>query len=224
MIEQSLFRTTNFRQRVLSSLFIAPLALMAAYAGGWLYALAIVALVALGLREWLRMASGDVKWQLLSLPYLGGFGLAMFYLRGVPDIGRDMVYYLLAVVWATDIGAYLVGRGIGGPKLAPVISPNKTWAGLFGGMALAAAFGYGVAAGLHARHVGIACGLAVVLAGVAQLGDLFESVFKRRSGVKESGGLIPGHGGVLDRIDGLVFAALFFALFQIALGVRMQWW
>jgi len=171
-----------------------------------------------------RDHEGRVGWMAVGIPYIAGSGLALLYLRATPDIGAALLYYLVAVVWATDIGAYLVGRTIGGPKLAPIISPNKTWAGLFGGMALAAVFGYGVAASFGARHTGIAGGLAVLLAGVSQLGDLFESHIKRRSGVKESGGLIPGHGGVLDRIDGLVFAALFFVLFQIALGAQLQWW
>jgi phosphatidate cytidylyltransferase len=148
----------------------------------------------------------------------------MLYLRARPDIGEGLAYYLLAVVWGTDIGAYLFGRLIGGPKLAPAISPSKTWAGLCGGVALAAVAGYAVSFGFRAHDYVVAVLLAAVMAAMAQLGDLFESSIKRRSGVKESGGLIPGHGGVLDRIDGLVFAALFFVLFQMALGTRLQWW
>lgn len=163
-------------------------------------------------------------WIALGIPYMAGSGLALLYLRATPQIGMALVYYLIAVVAGTDVGAYLAGRLIGGPKLAPDISPNKTWAGLFGGMAAAAILGCLVAAGFGARHVDAAGGLALLLSGASQLGDLFESFFKRRSGVKESGGLIPGHGGVLDRIDGLVFAAAFFVLFQIAIGGRMQWW
>lgn len=163
-------------------------------------------------------------WIALGLPYLAGSGLALLFLRDHPLNGMGLTYYLLFVVWATDSGAYVAGRLIGGPKLAPDISPSKTWAGLFGGMALAAVFGYAVAVLFGARHPCVGFCVSICLAVVSQLGDLFESHMKRRSGVKESGDLIPGHGGVLDRIDGLVFAAIFFVLFQVAAGLPMQWW
>lgn len=163
------------------------------------------------------------RWIALGVPYMAVTGLALFYLRAQVN-GDGLIYYLLAVVWGCDIGAYLSGRLIGGAKLAPVISPNKTWAGLFGGMALAAICGYAVATGFNAQRAAVGVGLALVMAAVSQLGDLFESYFKRRSGVKESSGLIPGHGGVLDRIDSLVFASMFFVIFQIALGAHMRWW
>lgn len=157
-------------------------------------------------------------WVALGIPYMAGSGLALLYIRAIPSMGMQWTYYLLAVVWGTDIGAYIAGRAIGGPKLAPDISPSKTWAGLLGGMVLAGISGYAVstsfAMGVPIRLIG----LAIILAVVSQLGDLFESYFKRRSGVKESGGLIPGHGGILDRIDGLVFAAIFLMLFHLACG------
>jgi len=163
-------------------------------------------------------------WVALGIPYMGGSGLALLALRATPDIGAALVFYLLATVWSTDIGAFVAGRLIGGAKLAPRVSPSKTWAGLLGGMALAMLLGYCAAVFLGARHPAVALLLSPVLAVVAQLGDLFESYFKRRSGVKESGDLIPGHGGVLDRIDGLVFAGVFAALFQAAVGQYIQWW
>lgn len=113
-----------------------------------------------------------------------------------------LVIWVFAVTWATDILAYAAGRSIGGPKLAPRISPNKTWAGLIGGVAGAAAFGWLVAwyfaLGTPFLWIGAAMGV------VAQAGDLYESWEKRRAGVKDSGGLLPGHGGVLDRLDGLL--------------------
>lgn len=162
-------------------------------------------------------------WVALGIPYMAGSGLALFYIRAIPSLGMQWTYYLLAVVWGTDIGAYIAGRLFNGPKLAPDISPNKTWAGLWGGMALAAFSGYVLSIGFGAEHPIQLIGLAVILAGVSQLGDLFESYFKRRSGVKESGGLIPGHGGILDRIDGLVFAAIFLMLFHLAVGNHSIW-
>jgi phosphatidate cytidylyltransferase len=155
---------------------------------------------------------------------MGGSGLAFLYLRGTPAAGAALVFYLFVTVWGTDIGAFIFGRLIGGPKLAPAVSPSKTWAGLVGGMVLAVLLGYAAALLLNARTPAVALILSPILAIVAQLGDLFESYFKRRSGVKESGDLIPGHGGVLDRIDGLVFAGVFLALFQAALGTQIGWW
>jgi phosphatidate cytidylyltransferase len=134
---------------------------------------------------------------------------ALIFIRQQPGQGLTLALWTLAIVWATDIGAYFAGRAIGGPKLAPVISPNKTWAGLIGGMAAAAIVGAGIArgAGLPAF-----CWIAgAPLAVAAQIGDLFESWLKRRSGVKDSGKLLPGHGGVLDRLDGVVPVAIIVA-------------
>ncbi len=117
------------------------------------------------------------------------------------------MFWLLAVIWATDIGAYAFGRAIGGPKLAPRFSPAKTWAGLFGGMASAALAGALVASTLAIPNVVLLVLLAIVLAGWAQVGDISESALKRHFGVKDSSAMIPGHGGFLDRLDGLLFAA-----------------
>lgn len=136
--------------------------------------------------------------------YIGAGSLAFLWLRNLPGTeGRDLVFWILAVVWATDIGAYFAGRGIGGPKLAPRISPNKTWAGLIGGALSAGLVGV-VAAGLIGRDVLLLVVGGLVLAVIAQGGDLLESWCKRRFGVKDSSHIIPGHGGILDRVDGLL--------------------
>jgi phosphatidate cytidylyltransferase len=121
--------------------------------------------------------------------------------------------FLFATVWATDILAYFVGRAIGGPKLAPSISPGKTWSGAIGGAVAGAAAGLVVAAAMGSASLAWIGLIAIVLSVVSQAGDLFESSVKRRNGVKDSGSLIPGHGGVMDRVDGLVAAA--FALYVI---------
>jgi phosphatidate cytidylyltransferase len=126
----------------------------------------------------------------------------------------ELVFWPMAVTWATDIFAYFAGRGIGGPKLAPRVSPNKTWAGLIGGMAGAALLGAVVARLLDLDPIFYWMGAPLGL--LAQLGDLYESWVKRRAGVKDSGSLIPGHGGVLDRVDGLLPVAL--AAFLILVG------
>ena len=156
---------------------------------------------------------------------MAAFGWSLLYLRHFHDLvmGMDLVFYLLAVVWGTDIGAYIIGRVMGGPKLAPQISPGKTWAGVWGGLGVAglAAVGFCLYEGvpLATKPLFLAFGLS----GASQIGDLFESYVKRRAGVKESGGLIPGHGGILDRIDGLVFASILLMLFQMAGGNLISW-
>ncbi|PXA83764.1 phosphatidate cytidylyltransferase [Nostoc sp. 3335mG] len=133
--------------------------------------------------------------------YAGLPVLSLFYIHELYD-GIDLSFWTLAIVWATDIGAYFSGRTFGGPKLAPTWSPNKTWSGLIGGMIAAEAVGIGLTFVLHVQ-LRLAV-LAGVLAVAAQMGDLFESQMKRRAGVKDSGTLLPGHGGVMDRLDGCV--------------------
>lgn len=160
-----------------------------------------------------------------SVPYIGVACVSLMWLRFQPGTeGLWLLLFLLLAIWATDIGAYAAGRSIGGPKLAPRISPKKTWAGLIGGMAFAALIGWGVAAAAEAARPGVAALVAAALAVAGQAGDLFESYMKRRSDVKDSGGLIPGHGGLLDRIDGLIVAAPLFALLHATLGKTIAWW
>ncbi len=151
------------------------------------------------------------RFQGLGVLYLGVPLTACLWLRMQPA-GFELILWLLLAVWATDIGAYFAGRLIGGPKLAPRWSPKKTWAGLAGGAA-ASALGCSLVMLVWPLVPPLAAaGLGVLLAVVAQAGDLFESAIKRHFGVKDSGSLIPGHGGILDRIDGLLFAAPVLAL------------
>ena len=140
----------------------------------------------------------------LGVLYCGLPVFALMIIRRQHDGNEGIVFTLwaLSLVWACDIGAYFTGRTLGGPKLAPVISPNKTWSGLIGGVTLASL----VAALLHFRF-GLPLRLTLAtpaLAVLAQGGDLYESWLKRRAGVKDSGNILPGHGGILDRLDGLV--------------------
>ena len=142
--------------------------------------------------------------------YVGLPALALVWLRTRTPGGMEHLLWLFIVIWATDICAYLVGRSLGGPKLAPRISPGKTWSGLLGGVAGASLLGGAAAVALGAGYW-FAAAVGGLLAIIGQAGDLFESALKRQAGVKDSGHLIPGHGGLLDRIDGLVFAAPVFA-------------
>jgi phosphatidate cytidylyltransferase len=160
----------------------------------------------------------------VTVPYVAGGAAALAWLRDDPDSGLGLLLFALLAVWATDTGAYAAGRLIGGPRLAPRISPKKTWAGLIGGMVASAAAGWAVARGFGADVPSVGAAIAAVLAVVAQGGDLFESWAKRRYGVKDSGHLIPGHGGILDRVDGLLSAAVAFALLQALWGTTLSWW
>lgn len=148
-------------------------------------------------------------WVLAGVPYVGLPAMAFVILRGESQSGMLTIMWLFAVVWAADISAYFAGRLIGGPKLAPRISPTKTWAGLGGAVAGGILIGIAAAHAAGGANLLMAAALGGVLAFVEQAGDLFESALKRRYGVKDSGRLIPGHGGVLDRVDGLVAATLF---------------
>jgi phosphatidate cytidylyltransferase len=148
----------------------------------------------------------------------------LMWLRDLPGDGLALFLFAMLAVWATDIGAYAAGRTIGGPKLAPRVSPKKTWAGLIGGMVSAALVGWLVALVAGAAMPGLALLVGALSAVVGQIGDLFESAIKRRYNVKDSGQLIPGHGGILDRIDGLLVAAPVLAVFHATLGTALSWW
>ena len=144
----------------------------------------------------------------LGVGYIGTAAIAILFLREQP-LGFMLALWTLAIVWATDIGAYFAGRAIGGAKLAPTISPNKTWAGLAGGMIAAAVVGALI--GKIGHLPVITFWLGAPLAVLAQLGDLLESGMKRHAGLKDSGHILPGHGGLLDRIDGMLPVAILVA-------------
>jgi len=174
-----------------------------------LYALAIVA-VALGL----ILAKGvrDKGFVAFGLPYVGLTMLSLAWLHDPFNGGWPPVFFVFFVVWSTDIGAFAVGRSLKGPRLVPSISPNKTWSGFFGGLGFAAIVALCLSHAFNASRPVQVVEIAIGLSLLGQGGDLFESAMKRRFGVKDSGNLIPGHGGMLDRIDALLWAAPSFAL------------
>ncbi|MBI0432496.1 phosphatidate cytidylyltransferase [Roseomonas sp. KE0001] len=196
--------------------------------------LALAVLVLGSLAVWLtaprlRRRTGPpppASWLALGVLYIGLAGIALIELRHDNEAGRGNVFFLFLVVWASDIGAYLVGRLLGGPKLAPAISPGKTWSGAAGGLASSMAVGWLAADWLAPGNPDAVKVLAVAaLLGVAtQLGDLLESAVKRRFKVKDSSMLIPGHGGLLDRLDGLLAAAPVAALLAFGVGYGVPLW
>ncbi|MFC4625289.1 phosphatidate cytidylyltransferase [Daeguia caeni] len=147
-------------------------------------------------------------WPAAGLLYCGASAASLALLRGDEPFGFTAIIFLFAVVWSTDIAAYFNGRALGGPKLAPRFSPNKTWSGAIGGAAAAVAGGILVASLVVEPGNWLVPLLALILSIVSQIGDLAESWVKRQFGAKDSGTLLPGHGGVLDRVDGLVAAAV----------------
>ena len=184
------------------------LALALGGAGQVAYAL-LAAAVGAGLVAVVALIVGrHPLWSALGVAYVGLPCVSIIWLRASPEAGRETIIWLLTLVWATDIGAYLVGRAIGGPRMAVRISPGKTWSGLAGGMICAALAGAAVARLTGTSGIARLAMLSAALAVPSQLRDVAESSLQRHFGVKDSGTLIPGHGGVLDRVDGLVFAAL----------------
>jgi phosphatidate cytidylyltransferase len=198
--------------RTATGIVLIAIALLAAVQGGNVFALLVAAVATLMFYEWTRIVGGwGAAW------YLSGFIYALLPALGLLWIreraGLDLLVWTFIVTWSTDIGAYFAGRSFGKRKLAPSISPKKTVEGLWGGIAAATLLGgaWVLAAGLGKTLLGCAPFFAVA----AQCGDLFESWMKRRAGIKDSGTWLPGHGGVLDRLDGLVPVAVLTAAVQL---------
>jgi phosphatidate cytidylyltransferase len=256
-------QSSNLLTRIAAALVLAPVAIVCAYIGGWLW-IALVTLAAIGLfLEWLMVAGAgrerrvaapgiaafliagislaigriDTAVSMMGLglvavvliaPVRRGWCAAGFLYAAAAQIASVLVrldhvegpialILVLLVVWVTDIGGYFAGRGIGGPKLWPRVSPNKTWAGALGGFVASLLVAAGFAAfGFGKMWPMLLLGAALSIA--SQLGDLFESAVKRRFGVKDSSHIIPGHGGLMDRLDGFVAAIVLAAIFGLLRG------
>ncbi len=210
----------DLAKRLVSGVIMAALALGTAWAGGLAFLLFWAGAGGLVLWEWIGItarAQRNWSWIAAGVAYAGIAVAAPVILRGDADFGFIVTIFLFAIVWSTDVLGYVVGRLIGGPKLWPAISPKKTWSGALGGIAgaLAGASIIADAGGLAQRPALL---LAIVLSIASQAGDLIESAIKRRFNVKDASRLIPGHGGVMDRLDGFIVAALIAALIGVARG------
>ena len=168
----------------------------------------LLAVYLAGIALSLYRRAGELPWVAFGMPYICAPLFALVSLRGEGELGFACVLWLLLIVWTTDTAAYFTGRSLGGPKLAPAVSPKKTWSGACGGVLGAAAVGYAFAQFWGLPSAGVVALVSAAVSVVGQFGDLVESAFKRRFGVKDSGALIPGHGGALDRMDSLITASL----------------
>ena len=199
---------------IFSAVVLMLIALLATLQGGYFFAVLVAGAATAIFYEWTRITRGwGLAWSIGGFFYALIPALALLWVRDRADHGIALLLWIFLVTWATDIGAFFAGRALGRKKLAPRVSPNKTYAGLYGGMVAATLF-----AGAWALYTGLGYALlllAPVFALAAQGGDLFESWMKRRAGLKDSGRWLPGHGGLLDRLDGLVPVAV------LALGAQL---
>ncbi|MCB9991428.1 MAG: phosphatidate cytidylyltransferase [Rhodospirillales bacterium] len=217
-------KSSAFKQRVLSGVILAPAAAGIIVWGGWAFLLMVVAASLIALHEFVSLVqkgAHKILFTIFGTIYLAVCCGAFVFIRVGYEAGAALTLAVILCVWASDIGAYFCGKKIGGPKMAPKLSPNKTWAGLAGasvfcGFALALAFA--AVPGIVVHDAGYIVKIFILGLGlglVGQAGDLLISFFKRRVGAKDTGALIPGHGGVLDRIDSLLLVSPAFLMMEI---------
>lgn len=206
----------NILRRIISGVLLAPIVVAVIYFSPLLFNLLVLFIAILMGLEWYSITVSNnhnqpIIWSLLGIIYIALPCISLFWLINLAN-GQNLILWLLLTIWVTDSAAYFCGRLIGGRKLFPKTSPKKTWAGLFGGIAGACVVGIFIAPYIISGHFGLLIVLNGFLAVLSQLGDFLESWVKRRFGVKDSGTLIPGHGGILDRVDGLTITAPLVAL------------
>ncbi len=205
--------------RIGSAIILFAIAGTALWFGGIAFGLLLLVGGALLLVEWFQLvramglgSGGKAVFSALGLLLVIGAIGGLWYIR--QNLGMTAALWVFGMVWATDIGAYFAGRAFGGARLAPTISPSKTWSGLVGGMI--AALIASATIGDRGQIIGVPLWIGLFMGLLAQLGDLGESWMKRRAGVKDSGKLIPGHGGIFDRVDGLLPVALILGALAVA--------
>lgn len=213
---------SNLTQRIVSSIILAPAVIYMIIIGGVAFQAMILVMAILMAFEWNHMTSTGKpdRWYAIGIFYILMPSLSLIWIRSRAD-GMFEIFWLLAIVWSTDIGGYFAGRFIGGPKLAPSISPKKTWSGLVGGVILALFVTNMLIIYTNAAEAKQMLIVSFVLSIYSVIGDLIESWIKRRFDVKDSGNIIPGHGGILDRVDGIVTTAPKLALFLLYEGASL---
>ncbi|MFM6972738.1 MAG: phosphatidate cytidylyltransferase [Alphaproteobacteria bacterium] len=196
----------NTRKRIISSLIMIPVALIAIFASQKLFIFLAILIAVLMAFEWSEMSRNmpnQNKWRTIGFFYITIPIYCAISLRILDD---QIIFWMFSIIWATDIFAFFAGRSLGGPKIAPTISPNKTWSGLIGGVLASMMIGLISTFAFPGSWL-FFLPVSVLISLVEQASDLTESKFKRIFGVKDSGTIIPGHGGVLDRLDGMIFVA-----------------
>ena len=196
----------NTKQRVKVALVLIPLALYAIFYSQNLFLFLAIAIAIMMTAEWIditKSATDQKKWRLIGLFYIL---IPIYAVIKIRLFSSDVLFWMFAIIWVTDIFAFFAGKSLGGPKLAPKISPNKTWSGLAGGVVASMVIGF-MSSFLFSGGTLFFIALSIFLSLLEQVSDLFESKIKRIFGVKDSGNIIPGHGGVLDRLDGMMFVA-----------------
>ncbi len=204
------------RTRFISAIVLIPIAIFIIYSSKIVFTVFVITMAILMAFEWITIVKTEEEtnmWRILGLIYIILPSGSLVYIRNAAN-GADIVLWLFLVVWATDIAGLIVGKTVKGPKLAPSISPNKTWSGLIGGV-LASMFVGLLSSVIFKESASFFIILSGILAIVEQASDLVESKFKRTFGVKDSGNIIPGHGGIMDRVDGLTLTAPVVALIMI---------
>lgn len=216
---------SDLKTRMISAAILALGAFFCIWYGSFLMLFMMLAFCYLGLKEWTDLPirsnfsfEAKRKWLGFGFLYVVWAAVSLLLIRFSNDLGFEAAIWLITIVVGTDVGAYFAGRFIGGPKVAPSISPNKTWSGVVGGV-FAAMLLSGVALSLmDVPSQTITVLLAIVFSVISQVGDFFESHLKRRFGVKDTGSLLPGHGGLLDRFDGQIFVLTSAGIFAFIFG------
>ena len=196
----------NTKQRVVTAIILIPLAVYAIFYSKNLFIFSAIAITILMTSEWLEItktAEDQKKWRLIGLFYIL---IPIYSVIKIRLLDADILLWMFSIIWATDIFAFFAGRTFGGPKLAPKISPNKTWSGLAGGVIASMLIGL-MSSLMFSGGVVFFVIISALLSLIEQGSDLLESKIKRIFGVKDSGNIIPGHGGVLDRLDGMMLLA-----------------
>ena len=213
---------SSLNLRLLSGFTLGPLFVLAIYLGGFLFQAIVAVAFGLSVKEWIDMTRKGkhvIRDTIMGLVYFTVAYMAYFKLRLSLDEGMILTVILFSAVIVSDVAAYFSGKFFKGPKLLPAISPNKTWAGMIGGMAVCFIFIALVNYFLPFMPFSVVLWFGPAIAVIGQIGDLIISMYKRRVGVKDTGHLIPGHGGILDRIDSLILATPFFLIVVIEFGL-----